>query len=309
MLGRHFATILARTDPFDLAQALERHIRSLSGEQIRALIEDTAPRMNDGYRSEFVPLADEPSDDRLRAAFTRSLKSNLRAVPLFGPQFSEGVIAGIPGDRTIGLGEERSRARQLRPAAFAVIALALLLGGAAAEHVLSNARTNANVPVVLLTPEPDAAPAAPRARKAAAPKHAAPRRATPVPVPAVAVAPQSVPARPAPVVKRPPAPPGGGVRTIVARAPQPTPAPHPTPVDVTDMPQSYSDATPLPPDATPPPAQVNTAVRVSTPTPPPNRYWLHQTLNGVGRTIQRLNPFKHRKAPAPSASPYGAPQP
>lgn len=313
MLGQHFATILARTDPFDLAQALERHVRSLSGEQIRALIESSAPRMNDGYRAEFLPLADVSGEDRLRAAFAHSLKSNLRAIPLFGPEFCEGVIANIPADRTVGLGEEGPQAMRLRPVAFAIVAIALLIGGAAAEHVLSTARANANTPVVLLTPQPAApiatpapalaAHAAPFTRKPAEPRRSIPPPSTPQPAPALAAAaPQRRPARRVP-------PPGRGVKTIVARAPQPTPTPQPTPVDVSDMPQSYSDATPLPANATAPPAQVNTSVRVPTPTPAPNRYWLHQTINGVGKTIDRLNPFKHHNAPSPTASPYGPQQP
>lgn len=333
MLGQHFATILARTDPFDLAQALERYIRSLSGEQIRALIQDAAPRMNDGYRAEFLPLADESGQDRLRAAFAHSLKSNLRAIPLFGPEFCQGVIANIPGDRTVGLGEEGNPAMRLRPLAFAIIALALLIGGAAAEHVMSTARANANTPVVLVTPQPAqpvatpapaiAAPATRPPPKRSTPQRSARQRSTPQPVPpapaAVARVDTPVPApvveRPAlpPPVRRPSArrapPPGSGVKTIVAREPEPTPTPQPTPVDVTDMPQSYSDATPLPADATPPPAQLNTSVRVPTPTPAPNRYWLHQTVNGVGKTIDRLNPFKHHRHPSPSASPYGPEQP
>ena len=303
--------------------------------------------MNEGYRSEFLPLADEPNDERLRTAFAHSLKSNLRAVPLFGPEFCQGVIANIPGDRTVGLGEEAYPARPLRPVAFAIIAMALLIGGAAAEHVLSNARANANTPVVLLTPEPAApmvtpapvvavratpptatAPKAAAAPKPASPKPAAPKRsvsprAAQQPAPAVAAAPPVAAAAapaPAPAAQHPAPPvvhraarrlppPGRGVKTIVAREPEPTPTPQPTPVDTTDMPQSFSDATPLPADATAPPAEVNTSVRVSTPTPPPNRYWLHQTVNGVGRTIDRLNPFKHHKAPSPTASPYGPEQP
>lgn len=320
MLGQHFATILARTDPFDVAQALERHIRSLSGDQIRALIHGAAPRMNDWYRSEFLPLADGADDERLRAAFAHSLKSNLRAIPLFGPEFCQGVIANIPGDRAVGLGEDVNAAMRLRPIAFAIIAVVLLIGGAAAEHVVSNARANAGTPVVLVTPEPAASIATPAPVVAAsatpkpAPKRSTPLRATSQPAPAVAAAPAATaPAAtpaPAPVVhraaRRTP-PPGRGVRTIVAR--EPTPTPQPTPVDVTDMPQSYSDATPLPADATPAPAQVNTSVRVPTPTPGPNRYWLHSTVTGVGKTIDRLNPFKHHNAPTPSASPYGPDQP
>lgn len=324
MAGPHFAKILARTDPFDLAQALERHVRSLSGEQVRTLIQDAAPRMNEGYRSEFLPLADERSDDRLRAAFARSLKSNLRAIPLFGPEFSQGVIANIPGDRTVGLGEERGYAPRLRPIVLGIIALVLLIGGAAAEHVLSSARSNADTPVVLVTPEPaqpvatpapvvavHAAPSAPRREPSRRAAQQAPALAG---APSIAAAPgiAATPPAPAPVVRagtRRMPPPGRGVKTVIVRPPAPTPTPQPTPVDVSDMPRSYSDATPLPASPTPPPAQVDTSVRVATPTPAPNRYWLHQTMSGVGKTIGHLDPFKRHRAPTPSPSPYGPQQP
>lgn len=75
------------------------------------------------------------------------------------------------------------------------------------------------------------------------------------------------------------------------------------------MPQAYSDATPLPANAAPPTAQISTSVSVPTPTAGPNRYWLHSTINGVGKTIDRLNPFKHHKSPDPTASPNGPQQP
>lgn len=318
MLGQQFATILARTDPFDVAQALERYIRILNGAEVRMLIQAAAPRMNECYRSEFLPLLNEEDNDRLRVAFAHSLKSNLRAIPLFGPNFCEGVIAEIPVDRTVGLGEEGARAPRLRLAAFVIIGAALLVGGAAAEHVLSTARANASTPVVLVTPQPVATqpPVTPVPPKAAAPpKHAAapPRvvaRAPQTAPPVVQAAPAVAPATPRPVkvTPRPTPPPGAGVKTIIAQEPTPTPRPQPTSPDVSDMPQSYSDATPLPGDATPPPTSVNTAVRVPTPTPAPNRNWLHSTVRGTMRTLNNFNPFKHRGKPDPTSSPTGPQQ-
>lgn len=288
MLGRQLRTILARTDPFDVAQGLERHIRSLSGDEVRGLILAARERMGDWYRAEFLPLLDELDDARLKSAFTRSLKSNLRAIPLFGAAFCEGVISEIPGDRTVGLGEEAHRWRPLRPVAFAIIALALVIGGAAAQRVLSSASATAQTPVVLVTPFPVAA-------------------STPVPVAASTPVPVAVAARPKPAATHPPAhatsapaprvirrpPPGRGVKTIVVTPPSPSPAPQPAALDLGDMPQAYSDATPLPKDATAPPAQVPTRVRVPTPAPAPRRgSWLH-------RTIMHLDPFK----PHPHATP------
>jgi hypothetical protein len=340
VLGQQFANILGRTDPFDVAQGLERHIRMMQGAEIRMLIQAAAPRMNDWYRSEFLPLINEMDEDRLRAAFAHSLKSNLRAIPLFGSNFCEGVIAKIPGDRTVGLGEE-GRAFRMRPVAFAVIALALLIGGAAAEHVFSNARANANTPVVLVTPAP-ASLATPVPMAAATPVPATPvpvktqpvrraaRRAVSKPAPQPVAAPPPT-AAPAPVVAQAPVavppvhrvftspprlvrtpPPGSGVKTIVAQEPRRTPVPEATPVDTSDMPQAYSDATPLPANAPPPAAEVNTAVRVPTPTPEPNHSWTHRLVHAavhlVNSTLSTVGVAKKPSQPTPSASPPG-PQP
>lgn len=331
MLGQQFSTILGQTDPFDVAQGLERHIRAMQGADIRTLIQAAAPRMNDWYRSEFLPLAAENDDEHLRVTFAHSLKSNLRAIPLFGPNFCAGVIAQIPGDRTVGMGEE-GRSWRMRPVGFAIIALALLVGGAAAEHVLSTARANANTPVVLVTPAP--APltsppaAAPSAAAASQRATATPARPAPTPAPVVAQAPfptasaaapaaapapRSVAAPPPRQSARTPAP-GSGVKTIVAQEPRRTPAPEPTPVDTSDMPQAYSDATPLPANATPAPAaEVNPAsLRVPTPTPAPNRSWTHRLVHAavhlVNSTLTTVGVSKKPSQPTPSASPSG-PQP
>ncbi|HKU80696.1 MAG TPA: hypothetical protein VJP76_00900, partial [Candidatus Tumulicola sp.] len=110
-----------------------------------------------------------------------------------------------------------------------------------------------------------------------------------------------------PAVRRTP-PPGRGVKTIVAVQHTPAPTPEPTDVDVSDMPQAYSDATPLPRADSQPTAQAPSGVQVATPTPGPNRYWLHSTMQGTLRTLNNFNPFKHHNAPSPSPSPSG-PQP
>lgn len=335
MLGQPFATILARTDPFDLAQGVERYVRSLSGDQVRVVIRAARAHFNEAYRAEFSPLADQTDDERLKSAFAHALKSNLRAIPLFGPDFCEGVIAQVPGDRAIALGEEGYRFRQVRPAAFGIIALALLIGSAAVEHVWSNARANAQAPVVLATPMPivmatpvPVAAAAPKpkpppSRAPATSQPATPVRATPAPAtPAAIAAAPAVEAppvtathaaapvqRPRPHAARHTAPPGRGVKTIVLAGSTPSPSAEATPVDVTDMPSSYTDATPLPHEATAAPAQVNTNVDVPTPTPGPNRYWLHSTVQGTLKTLNNFNPFKHHhKGPDPTPSPRG-PQP
>ena len=314
MLGQRFATILARTDPFDVAQGVERHVRTLGAQDVRALIASAQPRMNGSYRKEFVPLLAERDDARLKEAFAHSLKSNLRAIPLFGPQFCEGVIAHIPGDRTIGLGDEAYQPRRLHPAVWAAAALVLLLVGAGAQHAWSTAHANAETPVVLSTPPPPVSLATAAPVRAPHRRHrttaAAPARRTPAPPAATQTAPPAAPvaAPPAAVAVAAPAdrrplrtpPPGRGARTVVVAPPPPTPTPVPTPIDVTDMPRTYSDATPLPKAATPPPAVVPEAVAARTPTPAPRRRsWIH-------RTIMHLDPFKPHPTSTPSAK---GPQP
>lgn len=334
MLGQHFTTILAQTDPFDLAQGIDRYVRSLSGEQVRFVIAAAQALMSEGYRAEFVPLLEEHDDERLKSAFIQALKSNLRAVPLFGAAFCEGVIGQVPGDRAVALGEEGYNFRQVRPLALGIIALALLIAGAAGEHVWSTARATAETPVVLVTPpaldEQTPAPAPPPAAAAPAPtpQHTAaapvrraptPQPATPQPTPQPAT-PQPPPPTPvstaqtlatrAPQIRPTPQrtpPPGRGVLTVIAVQRTPAPTPEPTEMDLSDMPQSFSDATPLPRAETAPSAQAPTRVDVSTPTPGPNRFFVRQTINGTLRTLNNLNPFR-RKAPAPTPSPSG-PQP
>lgn len=312
MLGQQFGTILARTDPFDVAQGLERYIRSLTGEQVRFVVAAARSRMNEWYRGEFLPLLDDPDDERVKNAFARILKSNLRAIPLFGPAFCEGVISQIPAGRIVGVGEEGFHFPVLRPALFAIAAIALVLSGAAAQRVLSSVQTTAQTPTVIVTPTaipvhmpprrvtartiPAPATARP-ASASAAPPSAAPASAAPA---ILARAPREAAAPPA-VRRTPPA--GSGVKTIVAAPVTPEPSPAATAVDTTDMPQSYSDATPLPRTESAPPAQVSTDPKVATPTPGPNRFFLHQTIKGVTRTISHLNPFKPH--PQPTPSPYG----
>lgn len=340
MLGNHFSTILARTDPFDVALGVERHIRSLSAKHVRDTIAGARERMNDWYRAEFLPLLDERDDDRLKRGFAQALKSNLRAIPLFGPAFCEGVISQTPGDRTVALGEEQRPWVRFRPLAFAAIALTLLFGGAAAEHVISNARAVSEGPVVTITPTPQpmqtgqpalavgspkaqppvSSPRPPVQRVAQTVPHAAVTRTTATQAPATqppATQPPAQPAQTATPVSRPAdrprvavartPPPGRGVKTVVAAPP--TPAPSPSAVDTSDMPQAFTDATPLPKDETAPPAQVPAATGVPTPTPAPNRSWTHRLVHaGVHLVNSTLTGIGVTKKPTPSPSPSG-PQP
>ena len=185
--------LLARTDPFDLTQALDRYVRAMSADRIQSVVIDARDRMGAYYRAEFVRLLAEYSgtrqidanelsadrfahivrkaegDDALRDAFARLLKSNLRAISVFGGTFTEGVLENVPSDRTVAIGEERPNLG-MRAAVLGGVALALVLAGAVGEHVISNVRAQsvtsplppvAAPPVAaVMTTKPSAAPIA-----------------------------------------------------------------------------------------------------------------------------------------------------
>jgi len=292
--------------------------------------------MSEWYRTEFVSLLNERDGERLKAAFAHSLRSNLRAIPMFGPDFCEGVIARVPSDRAVALGEEGGRALRFRPMAFVVIALAVLIGGAAAQRFISTAQANARGPIVLATPEPvlSVASAAPRVAAVPAttpqPKQTAPpaKQTAPPPTAEPPTAVPAVAARLAPALpvarriahrpaRRTP-PPGRGVKTIVAQQTV-RPTPEPTAMDLSDMPRSYSDATPLPGEA-PPPVQMTQPQSVPTPIPtqaPSRGSWFHRTVmhldplkphtsGWIYNSVKHIDPFKPH--PQPTATATGGPQ-
>lgn len=324
MLVQRRDEVLARTDPFDLAQAVDRYVHTLSGEKIRALVFDARERMGTYYRSEFAQLLSgkagaygidrfsemlmQPWDDAaMQSALAGLLKTNLRAIPMFGPSFCDGVLAQVPTDRAVGIGEERNGLLP-RAAIFAGIAAALVVAGAAGEHYMANARAQSSTPAVIAQPMPIVTPSAVphQAKRVIAISSPVPARApTPAPVPTPTQAPTPQPTAvptaqptlaptPAPTRRTPrptQSPPHArGVATVVI--PDPTPTPEPSALDVTDMPDSYTDATPLP-QVTAPPAQVPGRVHLVTPTPKPVHHsWLHNS-------IMHLDPFK----PHPRSTP------
>lgn len=327
MLVSRIDEVLAQTDPYELAQAVERYVGTLPGDRIIALLLDAQGRLGPQYRDQFLSvlgsdadefaaaLAQPWSDSALQHAFTSFLQSNLRAIPIFGTAFGMAVLARTPGDRAVAIGEERSN-RGTRGLILAGTALALVLAGAAGEHVIAGARSAAQTPEpVVAMPQavstpvpPSAAPSnpsttPPKARvvaraateHSAAPPTAQPQ-ATPAPSPVQAPpvqAPEPPPPQAASVQKKrlptnPPAKPGP---VVVVTAPPQTPSPQPSDLDVTDMPESYTDATPLP-DQTPATAQPAVrSVKLVTPTPAPKHHsWLH-------RTVMHLDPFKPNPRP------------
>ena len=240
-------------------------------------------------------------DEALQHAFARLLKSNLRAIPVFGGTFTEAILENVPSDRAVGIGEETSNVG-MRAAVVGGLAVALLFAGAAGEHVIANVRAQSMatpLPAVALpavsaaTPQPRARPrATARVTHAVAIATAAVApTATPAPVPSAAVpapppiVPVAAPTRaPAARNKRTP-PPAQGVATIAV--PNPTPTPEPTALDVSDMPDAFTDATPLP-QQTAAPVEVPHKVSLKTPAPTPkprSRSWLK-------RSILHLDPFK-----------------
>jgi hypothetical protein len=300
--------LLARTDPFDLAQAVERYVSSLSGTQVRTLLRATGPRLGSYYRDELARLAgardfstalEQSSDAHLHTALVQFLKSNLRAIPFFGTAFGLAVLKHAPVDRAVAIGEEHPN-RGLRIAIIAGAALALVAAGAAGERVAVGARA-AQTPPPLILAEPVAAPTAPPLHDERTPmKHAVARvEVKPSATPPETAAPSAPPsAAPAPTPSTGPAPtpsperrlavgppPSGQGQAVVTVAPE-TPSPEPSDIDVEDMPESYSDATPLP-QQSPATAQPQLhAIRVPTPKPSPKHHsWLH-------RTLMHLDPFK-----------------
>jgi hypothetical protein len=227
--------LLARTDPFDLAQALERYVRGMSPERIRSVIIDARDRMGAYYRTEFVRLLQDSggirhvdmndlsgdrfvkivhqarTDDALKNAFSRLLKSNLRAIPVFGAPFAEGILESVPVDRAVAIGEEAPKSGT-RAALFAGIAVALVLAGAAGEHVIANVRaqnTATPLPVIqpplvsIVSPRPAAQTAPPR-RAAVVADNVAERTRRTIVVPAK---PRAAPATERTVASATPAPP------------------------------------------------------------------------------------------------------
>lgn len=306
--------ILARTDPFDLAQAIDRYVSLLSAGRIRSLLIGARERLGPYYRGEFLRLllgrsgdADslqfakalrEPhSDEELRAAFARLLKTNLRAIPVFGPAFCDGVLEYVPTDRAVAIGEER-RGGAGKAAAIMGAAAVLVLAGAAGEHfIVARSQPSPSPAAYSVVPAPPEAPppvhrhvatAASKQRIIAISSPEPTQPPSPAPTAAPTLAPTPAPTRVSTPLPTPP--PARGVATVAI--PDPTATPEPSPLDVTDMPDSYTDATPLP-QVTVPGVQAPHAERLVTPTPKPVHHkWLY-------RSIMHLDPFK----PHPRSTP------
>ena len=289
--------VLAQTDPFDLAQAVERCVSQLNGRDIRLLLADSRERMSEYYLEEVDRMRKtRMSDPQLRTEFTGFLCSNLRAITLFGSAFSSAVLAECPAYRVVAIGEE-PRSGKPRAIIIGGVALALVILGAAGEHAVSNARvasqsgSEPSAPIVaplvlhptmrplvahVMHPTRVASPAPTASAATAAPTAAAVVESSAAPVPPIVDK---------PLIQRPKTaktpPPGRAVLTINVTPPPPTP--EPTPLDVTDMPDSTSDATPLP---TQPLATAANPDAGHVPTPKPTDRATHGWLN-------HLDPFRH----------------
>ena len=306
MFAHRIDEVLAQTDPFDLAQAVERCVSQLKGRDIRLLLADSRDRMSEYYLEEVERMRKtRMSDQQLRSEFTGFLRSNLRAITLFGSAFSSAVLAECPAHRVVAIGEE-ARTGRTRAILIGGVALALVILGAAGEHAVSNARVASQTPtepsapivaplILYPTTRPPVARVERRKRVAtqvpATPTPTAPP-ATPAPTVAATVAGTVEPATApvAPIVNKPlmqrskptkTPPPGRAVLTINVTPPPPTP--EPTPLDVTDMPDSTSDATPLP---TQPLATAANPDAGHVPTPKPTDRASHGWFN-------HLDPFRH----------------
>lgn len=303
--------LLALTDPFDLSQAVERYVHTLPPERVRAVVSEAAPRLGTSYRAEFLRLLGRPQDDfalavaesndiALRNTLARFLKSNLRAIPIFGSPFGLAVLEHAPVERAVGIGEEAPN-RGMRTAILAGIAVVLMLLGAAGERlVVSRSAPPSPEPIAVAVPSPQiTVPPQPAHREPPRRRVAAAETVQPVAThPPAQTYVTSAPPPPATTAATtaPPAPPsaqpahGKGV-AVVAPA-QATPVPQQSDLDTTDMPEAYTDATPIPePSAAS--VTVGSSVRVATPKPSPKHHsWLH-------RAIMHLDPFKPRPRSTP----------
>ncbi|HET7813991.1 MAG TPA: hypothetical protein VFL13_06430 [Candidatus Baltobacteraceae bacterium] len=325
VLARRLDEVLAQTDPFDLAQALERRVRSLSAKQIRGLIRDAQPRLSEYYSQEFSRVSAAPDEASMRSAFAHTLQSNLRAIPLFGPAFGESVLELTPSERAVGFSDEPQQ-RRSRVVAGTVVAIALAAAAFAGGHYVTEARiqaSSATAEPMAIVPLPQVPAARTQVHSKGRNRAMAPHRvavmpataaaATPPPAtstpaqPAAAAAPaqQSVPSaartqsvpvptpRNRPRPSRTPSPPiahGEAVVAIPQSKPKHVDTVQSTGIDTSDMPQPYTDATPIPGES---PAAISEphGSRVNTPAPAPHRGgWFH-------RTIMHIDPFKPHPQP------------
>lgn len=285
----------------------------LDAPQLRVIFERARPRLGGYYRDELVRFAGarcyddllEPARDasNLQEAVVRLLQSNLRAIPIFGTAFVAGVVEHLPASSALsitGIPEERTAPRAgARVAVAAIAAAALLLAGAAGEHLLGSSQT---APQPTAAPPIGKAPAQPPRRpqkhgavsiRTLAQRASAPLTPAAVPQPAAAASPAVVqPLAAAPKPRRRPRRPALPARrlviTITPAPAAPAPQPSPTAIGVADMPRAYSDATPLPQPSVLPISVPVQSIRLPVPKPTPtprHRSWL-------GRTIMHLDPFK-----------------
>ncbi len=325
VLARRLDEVLAQTDPFDLAQAAERYVHTLSAPEICRLIDAAKPRLNEYYAEEFSRVQAIDDGDSLRAAFAHALGANLRVIPLLGTSFAEAILEHAPSERAVGFSDERA-IRTPRIIAGGVVALSLAAVAVAGGHYVTTTRSQSSAAVAAGAPPPVtvALPSPSQAiQRRSTAARGAHRTITAKPQHPVAnAAPPKAPAvyaAPAPIVQTPGYAPVAAHHAVAAAAPRAknvaaVPVAHgeavvqvtapprrpavqpessPATLDTTDMPQPYTDATPLP-DETPVPAtDVPRVVHVANPTPAPRHGgWLH-------RTIMHLDPFKPHPAPTP----------
>lgn len=319
--------ILACSDPFSLAESIDAYVHTLDAGRLRTLLVDARDRLGPYYRGEIAGILDGGSfagldsthyteivtryhsAESLQRTLVAFLKSNLRAIMIFGAPFAAAVVGRLQSRGAVAIGEERPRLFA-RGAIVAVSALALIAGGAAGERYITQARlSSAALPepnMAAAQPPPIAAPAATSSPRPKPNRLAAVPAAQPAPAPNRSPAPPESTTRLAPVPLRAQASPQPSPQTppptpipaaTIAPTTAPTPTPEPSPLDLTDMPESYSDATPLPEQSVRPAAPPPPHLRVATPkpSPSPHRSWIQRTLN-------HLDPFKP-SAPKPSPSP------
>lgn len=271
-------------------------MHTLSAPEIQEILADAIPRLSTYYVEEFERVQSIEDTEPLRSAFAQALAANLRVIPLFGSTFGAAVMEHIPSDGAVGFADERV-VRAPAPIAAVVVAAALAVAGAVGAHYVVSSRTQVAA-TEQMTPRPvPVRIAAPFRRNpqrplqhshpAAAVAIAHPVQAQEAAAPVPAYIPPHRPRISPPHRRAQTVPVANGVAVVTAqpkRSARRAVAQESSTLDTADMPEAYSDATPIPQETAVPITDVP-ETHVATPTPAPNRGWLH-------RAIMHLDPFK-----------------
>ncbi len=264
--------LLAKTDPFDLAQAIDGYVRTLAPARIHELVHAALPHMRLVLRRRILATGNNKRCRLTACRVCAGPQEQPASRPLFGSGFAEAVLGRVPSEG-LAIDEERS-GNAPRRATAAVVVLALGAAAAAGGHYVASARSGPALATPMPPPIVSVVPPVRRAvqvRVRRAGPTATPVPATRAPLPAAPAA-AAVAVRPHPRAQ-PTALPSARGEAVVVIVPRPQIKRHPVQtaqIDTSDMPDAYSDATPLPQE-TAQPLDVPRVVTVGTPKAEPKR--------------------------------------